>query len=293
MRIAITGSSGLIGTALTTSLRDAGHVVLRVVRHATEATDAIVWDPLGSGIDHTALEGVDAIVNLAGTGLGDRRWTAAVKHDIRDSRARANDTIARAAAKAGVPVLVNGSAIGYYGDTGARPVTEADGLGQGFLSDVVSALEAAARPAAEAGTRVTFARTGLVASAAGGAFARMLPLFRLGLGGPLGSGSQYWSAISLRDEVRAIEHLLTTPLEGPVNCTAPTPVTNAEFTRALAHALRRPAFLPVPSIALRVAIGEFASDILASQRVIPSRLVASGFTFLDPDVSAIVATLRV
>ncbi len=292
MRIAITGSSGLIGTALAASLRAGGHDVVRVVRRAPDGPDAVSWDPDAGILDARALVGVDGIVNLAGVGLGDRRWNPAVKREIRDSRVRATETIARAAADVGVPVLVNGSAIGFYGDTGDHAVTESSPRGAGYLADVVADWEAATAPASAAGIRVTLARTGLVATPSGGAFARMLPLFRLGLGGPLGSGAQYWSAISLRDEVRALEHLLTAELEGPVNCTAPTPVTNAEFTRALGRALHRPTVLRVPSAALRLAIGEFASDILSSQRVLPARLLASGFSFADADLSALVASLR-
>ncbi len=292
MRIAITGSSGLIGTALSSSLRAGGHDVLRLVRRPTAAPDEITWDPANGTIDTARLEGVDAVVNLAGAGLGDRRWNAAYKREILTSRTAATHTIARAVAEARVPVLVSGSAIGFYGDTGDRAVTEADGNGSGFLADVVVAWEAAAGPARDGGTRVVLARTGLVATREGGAFGRMLPLFRLGLGGRLGSGRQYWSLISLRDEVRALEHCITSDVEGPVNCTAPSPGTNAAFTSVLARALHRPALLPVPAFALRTVVGEFAGDILGSQRVEPARLLASGFRFEHADVSAIAATLR-
>lgn len=291
MRVAITGSSGLIGSALAASLQHAGHAVIRIVRGNATGPDTVSWDPANRRLDPRSLHGIDAIVNLAGAGLGDHRWNARVKREIRDSRVLGTEAVATAAAAAGVPVLVNGSAIGYYGDTGDREVTEAEPQGHGFLADVVAEWEGATATAAEAGVRVAFARTGLVVTPQGGAFARMLPLFRLGLGGPLGSGAQYWSLISLRDEVRALTHLITTPIAGPVNCTGPAPVRNSEFTRALGQALQRPAILPVPRAALRLAIGEFSGDILASQRVIPARLLASGFTFEDGGITALAAAL--
>ena len=292
MRIAITGASGLIGTALSASLTADGHEVLALVRRTSHNPREISWDPAHGQLDAAKLHGVDAVVHLAGAGVGDRRWTHAHKRDVLDSRVSGTTTIARAVVEAGVPVLISGSAIGLYGETGTAAVAESSGRGTGFLADVVEAWEESAQVASDAGVRVAFIRTGLVASKNGGAFGKMLPLFRLGLGGPLGNGSQYWSAISLNDEVRAIRFLLERPLHGAFNLTSPTPVTNREFTRALGHALHRPALIPVPALALRLVIGEFASEILGSQRVLPNRLLESGFAFDQPDVASITATLR-
>lgn len=292
MRIAITGASGLIGTALGTSLRADGHDVLALVRRPAAGPAEINWHPATGLLDARALHGVDAVVHLAGVGVGDRRWNPAHKRDVLESRVSGTATIARAVVEAGVPVLISGSAIGFYGDTGDAAVDESAGRGAGFLADVVCAWEQAAQPAVDGGVRVAFIRTGLVAAREGGAFAKMLPLFRLGLGGPLGSGRQYWSAISMHDEVRAIRHLIENPLHGAFNLTAPTPVTNREFTRSLARALHRPAILPVPSVALRLVVGEFAGEILGSQRVLPKRLLEAGFTFDHPTADAITSTLR-
>ena len=291
MRIAITGSSGLIGSALSASLRGDGHAVLPMVRRAA-APGEITWDPARGTLDIEALRGVDAVVHLAGAGVGDRRWTAAYRDEILQSRVRGTTTIARAVAAADVPVLVSGSAIGFYGDTADVAVDESAAPGRGFLADVVRQWEASAQPALDAGVRVTFARTGLVMTPRGGAMARMLPLFRLGLGGRLGNGRQYWSSVSLLDEVRALQFLATNDVSGAFNITAPNPVTNAAFTASLARALRRPAMLPVPAVALRIAVGGFASEILGSQRVLPRRLLEAGFTFAHADVDAITATLR-
>lgn len=292
MRIAITGATGLIGTALSASLTADGHDVVTLVRRPTQTSTEISWDPAAGRLDAAALRGVDALVHLAGVGVGDRRWNDAHKRAVLESRVAGTSTIARAVVEAGVPVLISGSAIGYYGETGDAAVEESSGRGTGFLADVVVAWEDAARPAAEAGVRVAVIRTGLVASTQGGAFGKMLPLFKLGVGGPLGNGRQYWSAISLHDEVRAIRFLIEHSLFGAFNLTAPTPVTNREFTRALGEALHRPALLPVPAFALRLVVGEFAGEILGSQRVIPKRLLESGFHFDHADVAAITATLR-
>ena len=292
MRIAITGASGLIGRALTTSLLSDGHQVFTLVRRPEASPTEIAWNPETGELHHARLHGIDAIVHLAGVGVGDRRWNATHKRAILESRVSGTSTIARAAIAADVPVIISGSAIGYYGDTGNAAVEESSGRGTGFLADVVVAWEDAAQPAIEAGVRVAFARTGLVADRSGGAFGKMLPLFRLGLGGKLGSGQQYWSAISLRDEVRAIRFLIEHPLYGAFNLTAPEPVTNAQFTAALGRALRRPTLIPVPAFALRLAVGEFASEILGSQRVLPKRLLESGFQFEHTSLDAIAATLR-
>ena len=290
MRIAITGASGLIGTALTDSLRRDGHDVLTFVRRATRSDSEIAWSPETGDLDIVRLEGVDAVVHLAGAGVGDRRWTPAYKRTILQSRVDGTALIARSVAAAGVPVLISGSAMGYYGDTASAAVDENSPKGTGFLADVVAAWEAAAQPAIDAGVRVAFIRTGLVVTPRGGALAKMLPLFKLGLGGKLGSGDQYWSTISLRDEVAAIRFLLERDERGAFNLVGPTPVTNATFTKALARALHRPALLPVPAFALRIVLGEFASEVLGSQRVIPTRLIGAGFEFQDATVDAITAS---
>lgn len=290
MRIAVTGSSGLIGTRLVPALHADGHEVLRLVRRTPRTADEHRWDPQHRRIDPTLLRDVDAVVNLAGTGVGDRRWSAARKREILDSRVDATTTISQAFADAaaGDPdrprVLLSGSATGWYGDTGARPVDEKDPAGTDFLARVCVDWEAATASAAAAGIRVATLRTGLVLGP-GGLLGRMVPLFRLGLGGRLGSGQQYWPWISLDDEVAAIRFLLTAPIAGPVNLTAPTPVTNEEFTRALGEVLHRPTLLPVPGFALSTVLGEFAQvGVLAGQRVLPTVLTDAGFPFTHATV---------
>ncbi|GLW65358.1 epimerase [Actinomadura rubrobrunea] len=288
MRVAVTGASGLIGAALTRSLEADGHEVLRLVRREPATPREVRWDP-GGAVDAEALAGADAVVHLAGAGIGDRRWNAAYKREIRDSRVRGTRTIAQAVARTRPRVLVCASAIGFYGDTGDREVDEDAPVGGGFLAALVRDWEAAAAPAREAGVRVALARTGIVLGK-GGLLGRTLPLFRLGLGGRLGSGRQWMSWISLDDEVAALRFLLDGDLEGPVNLTGPRPVTNAEFTRALARAVRRPAALAVPRTALRLALGEFADEgALISQRVLPRRLREAGFAFAHEDVDAALA----
>ncbi|WP_424214087.1 TIGR01777 family oxidoreductase [Streptomyces sp. BI20] len=289
MRIAVTGSSGLIGKALVRSLRRDGHEVVRWVRREPTAPDEARWDPDAGHVDRAAVESADAVVHLAGAGIGDHRWTEAYKREIRDSRVRGTTVLAEALAAAERPpaVLVSGSAIGYYGDTGADPVTEDSPAGEGFLPSVCVAWEAAAAPAHAAGVRTAFVRTGLVVAKGGGAWGRLLPIFRAGLGGRLGDGRQYWSPISLADEVGAIRHIIdTADLTGPVNLTAPHPLTNREATETLARVLRRPALLPVPAAALRLALGEFAQDVLSSQRVLPTRLERTGFAFRHPTLES-------
>jgi len=226
-------------------------------------------------------------VHLAGAGVGDHRWTESYKREILQSRVQGTSTIARAMAALDPKprALVCGSAIGYYGNRGDTLLDETSAPGTGFLADVVVAWEAAAAPAQEAGIRTTFARTGLVVAKGGGAFAKLMPIFRLGAGGKVGSGSQYWSFISLSDEIDALTHLLESDLSGPVNLTAPTPVTNAEATAALGKLLHRPALLPVPAFALKAVLGEFADDVLSSARVLPRVLEADGFTFSQPTIS--------
>ncbi|WAP55597.1 TIGR01777 family oxidoreductase [Streptomyces sp. S465] len=287
MRIAVTGSSGLIGTALVRSLREDGHQVVRLVRRPPRAEDEVEWDPRRQWVDTAGLMGCDAVVHLAGAGVGDRRWTEAYKKEIRDSRVLGTAAIAEAIASLDVPprVLVSGSAIGFYGDTGERAVDESAPPGHGFLPDLCQEWEEAAAAAQEAGIRTVFARTGLVISAEGGAWGRLFPLFKLGLGGRMGNGRQYWSFIALRDHIAALRHVLDTPeLTGPVNLTAPTPVTNREVTAAMGRVLRRPTLFTVPAPALRIALGEMSGDVLGSVRAVPRRLLDSGFSFAHPRV---------
>ncbi|MEU5212321.1 TIGR01777 family oxidoreductase [Streptomyces sp. NPDC020742] len=288
MRIAITGSTGLIGAELVRSLHAEGHDVVRLVRRAPTAADEVRWDPRAQRVDTAGLAGCEAVVHLAGAGVGDHRWTAAYKQEIRDSRVLGTRTLATALASMDTPprVFVCGSAIGYYGDTGARRVDETSPAGSGFLPEVCVAWEQAAKPAQDAGIRTVFARTGLVVARSGGAWGRLFPLFRLGLGGRLGDGSQYWSFISLHDHVRALRHLVDDgELTGPVNLTAPEPVTNREVTAVMGRVLNRPTLCTVPAPVLRIALGEFAGDVLGSQRVIPRRLLDSGFAYDHPRIA--------
>jgi uncharacterized protein (TIGR01777 family) len=287
MRIAVTGASGLIGSALVRSLAFDGHEVRRLVRRAPAGDGEVRWDPAAGTVDTAGLAGCEAIVHLAGAGVGDRRWTEARKKVLVDSRVQGTDAIARAAASLDTPprVLVCGSAVGYYGDTGDSWVDEDSPAGEGFLAGLVERWEAAAEPAREAGIRTVHARTGLVVSAAGGAWGRLFPLFKAGLGGRLGSGRQYWSFIALRDEITALRHLIDTGgLSGPVNLTAPEPLTNREITAAMGRVLHRPTLAAVPAPALRIALGEFSGDVLGSQRVRPGRLLESGFVYTFPGI---------
>jgi uncharacterized protein len=295
MKVAITGASGLIGSALVPHLRNRGDEVLRLVRRPATAPDEVTWDPVAGTVDLGALEGIDGVVHLAGAGVGDHRWTDAYKKTILDSRVDGTHTIVKAMTELSSrpATLVAGSAIGWYGDTGDRAVDESAPAGSGFLADVVRAWEAAADPAREAGIRVTHARTGLVVAKQGGAWAKLFPIFKLGLGGKLGSGRQYWSWISLRDEIDALTYLLDNPaMSGPVNLTGPHPATNAEVTKAMGAVLGRPTVFAVPSFALKTVLGEFSTEILSSARVIPEVLESSGFTWQDVTVeSAIRAAL--
>ncbi len=292
MKVAITGSSGLIGTALVPALRADGHEVLRLVRRTPRTADEHRWAPDHRRIDPSVLADVDAAVNLAGVGVGDHRWTASYRRQVLASRVDSTATISQALADAAAAdpgrarVLLSASGVGYSGDTGDRPVDESAPAGSDFLADVCQQWEAATAPAAAAGVRVVLLRTGLVL-AGGGMMSRLRPLFRLGLGGRLGSGRQYWPWISLRDEVDAIRFLLTSDLSGPVNLTGPAPVTNAEFTRTLGRVLHRPAVLAVPGIALSVVLGEFARvGVLAGQRALPAALTAAGFEHTDRDLES-------
>jgi uncharacterized protein (TIGR01777 family) len=293
MKIAVTGSSGFIGSALVPALRADGHEVLRVVRRMPDADDEVRWDPQSADIDVAALEGVEGIVNLAGAGVGDKRWTEQYKWEIRGSRVRATDLIARTAARLDPKpqVLVSAAAIGFYGDTGDTAVDETAPRGQGFLAEVVEAWEHAADPAREAGIRVAHPRSGLVVAKNGGAWAQMLPFFKLGLGGKLGSGHQWWSFVTLEDEIRALKYLLTSDLTGPVNVTVPSPATNADVTAAMGRVFQRPTILPVPSLALKVYLGEFSTEVLGSKRVLPAVLNKAGFEFSHPDMDSAMKTL--
>jgi uncharacterized protein (TIGR01777 family) len=293
MRVAVTGASGLIGTALVPHLRSVGHEVVRLVRRPAGAPDEITWDPKAGTVDLDRLAGTDAVVHLAGAGVGDHRWTDAYKREILDSRVDSTHTIVRAiTALDPMPrVLVSASAIGWYGDTGDRAVDETAPAGTGFLADVVRAWEAAATPAATAGIRVVHPRTGLVVAKEGGAWARMFPLFRFGLGGKLGDGRQYWSWISLRDEVCALQFLIEQEhLSGPVNLTGPTPQTNAEITAAMGKVMGRPTILPAPAFALKAVLGEFSSVVLGSARVLPAVLEQAQFQFQDPTIESAIRT---
>jgi uncharacterized protein len=286
-RVAVSGASGLIGTALTRSLTADGHDVVRLVRRAPRSADEVRWDPASGRVDTAGLAGCTAVVNLAGAGIGDHRWTAAYKRELRDSRVLGTSALAAAAASLDEPprVFLNAGAIGYYGDTGARAVDESAPAGTGFLPALCVEWEEATAAAREAGIRTVVARNGLVVAREGGAWARLFPLFRAGLGGRLGSGGQYWSYISLHDEVAALRYLLATEtLSGPVNLTAPDPLTNGEITAAMGRVLRRPTLFTAPAPALRVVLGEMAGDVLGSQRVLPTRLVESGFEFTHPGI---------
>ncbi len=295
MRVVVTGSSGLIGRALVAALRERGDTVTLLVRHEPQGPSESQWDPVAGSIDPAAIAGAGAVVHLAGAGIADRRWSAQRKAEILGSRVRSTDLVARAVAtSAPGSVLVSGSAIGIYGNRGDEVLDERSETGHGFLADVCRAWEAAAEPAASAGARVVLLRTGVVLSPSGGALGRQLPLFRLGLGGRLGDGSQWLSWISLADEVGAILHAIDEPaLSGPVDATAPNPVTNGTFTSALAAAVHRPALLAVPRAALRLALGPELADeaLLASQRVLPGRLATTGYRFVAPDITTALTTL--
>lgn len=297
MKIAITGASGLIGSALRASLAEDGHQVLRLVRGEARSGEEAAWDPHGGRVDTSRLEDADAVVHLAGAPLGPRRWTAAYRKKIRESRVAGTRTLCEALAgmEPPVPRLLSASGINYYGDTGETAVDERAPRGEGFLAEVVAAWEGATAPAEEAGVAVSHLRTGVVLTGSGGMLATTLPLFRAGLGGRLGSGRQYMSWISLADHVAAMRFLLARPeLTGAVNLCSPEPVTNAEYTRAVGSAVGRPTLAPVPKFALRAALGDFADEAaLPSVRARPARLLEAGYTFrhvrLDRSLSEILA----
>jgi hypothetical protein len=288
MRIIIGGASGFIGKPLIKRLRDSGHEVLQLVRRDPRGAGEVAWRPNEGGLDPAALDGVDAAINLAGVGVGDHRWNDEYKKLLRSSRINATSTLAKAAAAAGSPprVLLNASAVGYYGATDDREVDESAPAGDTFLAGLCQAWEAATAPAQRAGIRVVCLRSGIILGPGGGYLKPVLPLFRFALGGRLGSGRQWLPWISLADELNAIEFLLRTDVSGAVNVAGPAPVRNVEFTQALARVLGRPALLPVPFAALRVAAGEFAHEAVISQRVLPAKLTAAGFRHEHQDVTA-------
>lgn len=282
-KVAVTGSSGLIGAALVAQLQSDGYKVLKLVRRPPRAADEISWDPNKGEIDLKSLEGVDAVFHLAGAGVGDKRWSAAYRSVILNSRLLGTTTIANACEQLQPEVFISASAIGYYGETGNREVTEVDRGGDDFLSIVCREWESVANLAPS--VRTIKLRTGLVLDPTGGALGRMIPLFKFGVGGKLGSGKQWWSWITLHDQVRAMIFLMQSKIEGAVNITTPNPVTNKEFTAALAHALKRPAVFPAPAFALRAVLGGFSSEVLGSKKVMPKVLIDNGFEFEYPFVS--------
>jgi uncharacterized protein (TIGR01777 family) len=291
MDVLVSGASGLIGTALCRTLARNGHQVRRLRRGGTSEGDDIAWDPNAAAIDAPALEGLDAVVHLAGEGIGDKKWSDAQKQRILESRTRGTSLLVGAlASRTAKPrVLVSASAIGYYGDRGDERLTEASTPGDDFLADVCKQWEAATAPAVEAGVRVVNVRSGIVLAREGGALGRMLLPFRLGVGGRIGSGRQYMSWISIDDEVGAIVHALDNEaVRGAMNATGPNPVTNAEFTSTLGHVLHRPTVLPTPLAPLKLVYGPelVQSLLLFSQRVEPTTLQRTGYEFRHPSLEA-------
>ena len=282
MKIVISGASGLIGTQLVTTLKSSGHEVVQLVRRSA-AAGQIMWDPKSGKLDPASLEGCDAVIHLSGAGIGDKRWSDAYRKEILDSRTATTSLLANtiASLQRKPSVFLSGSAIGIYGARGDEQLTETSEHGTGFLADVCEQWEAAAKPAIDAGVRTVFLRTGIVLSPKGGALNKLLPLFRLGVGGKFGNGKQWQSWISMDDEVASIIHLLTANVSGAVNLTAPQPVTNAEFTKVLARVVKRPAIVPVPTFAPKILLGGELADALlfTGQRVMPQALTASGYVF--------------
>jgi uncharacterized protein (TIGR01777 family) len=285
VKVLLAGGSGLIGTELSKSLISDGHVVRLLVRREPTQSAEVRWAPDRGELDPAALAGVDAVICLSGAGIGDHRWSDSYKKTLVESRRQTVGTLAAALAAdpQSVQSFLSASAVGFYGDTGPHMVDENASAGQGFLADLCVDWEAAAAPAAVAGVRTVQLRTGLVLSAGGGLLGRLRPLVALGVGGRLGSGQQYQPCISMADEIGAIRFVLDNPeLSGPVNLTGPTPVTNAELVSTLAKLLHRPAVLPVPGFALKIVLGEFASDVLGGQRAVPTKLLEAGFPFRHP-----------
>ena len=288
MIVAVTGSSGLIGRALVPALEDHGHEVRRLVRRAPSGRGEVRWDPAAGTIDEAGLAGVDAAVHLAGEGIAEKRWSEEQKRRILDSRVQGTTLLATTLAGLDPrpAVLVSASGIDYYGDGGEAELTESSPKGTGFLPDVVAAWEAAAQPAIDAGIRTAFLRSGVVLSPDGGALAKQLPLFKLGVGGPIGDGKPWWPWIAIDDEIGAIVHLLTADVAGPVNLVAPVPARGKEVATAIGTALHRPSFLPVPKLGPRLLLGRELADTLLvqSKKAVPERLLASGYEFRHPDV---------
>ena len=287
MKLVVAGGSGLIGSALIKDALSKKHEVIQLVRRKPKHQHEVQWNPDKFEVEIDALNDATAIINLSGAGVGDKRWTKNYKKLILTSRVNATKTLAEAITRLNNPpsVFVSSSAIGFYGDTAENAVDENAELGEGFLSDVVFNWEYAAQKVKQHKIRVVHPRTSLVMSKRGGVLKKVLPIFKLGLGGKLGNGKQFWSYISLEDEIRAIYHLINdSRLTGGVNLSTPNPVTNKEFTKSLASVLNRPAFLSVPSLALKIALGEFSIEVLGSSRVLPSKLIASGFKFNHPDI---------
>ena len=288
-KIAVTGASGLIGSALCAQLKSDGHQVIKLVRRPARLFDEVSWDPQRGEINLDLLEGVDAVFHLAGAGVGDKRWSASYRSEILNSRLLGTTTIANACEQLQPEVFISASAIGYYGETGNRSVTEVDRGGEDFLSIVCREWESVANLAPS--VRTIKLRTGLVLDPTGGALGRMLPLFKFGLGGKLGSGKQWWSWITLHDQIRAMIFLMNSKIEGAVNLTSPNPVTNQEFTAALARTLKRPAIFPAPAFALRAVLGGFSTEVLGSKKVIPKVLMDNDFVFDYPHVLAALTAL--
>ena len=294
MKIIISGASGLIGKPLVASLRKHGHEVVQLVRRTPNANESR-WNPSAGQLDVAVLEGCDAVIHLSGAGIGDRRWTAKYKQELVESRTKSTSLLATTIAKCNKKpsVFLSGSAIGIYGARGDEELTELSSHGDSFLAEICKQWEAAAKPAVDAGVRTVFLRTGIVLTPLGGALKKQLPLFKLGLGGKFGDGRAWQSWISLDDELAAIEHLLTAKVSGAVNLTAPNPVTNADFTTALARALKRLAILPIPKFGPKLLLGGELADALlfTGQRVMPIELQKSGFTFAHSTIDVALRAL--
>jgi hypothetical protein len=288
VRLVVSGASGLIGSALVPALRGAGHTVLVLVRREPSGPEEVGWDPAAGTIDAAALAGVEAAVHLSGTSIG-RRWTEQAKREIRASRVASGQLLAETLAGLEPPpaALVSASAVGYYGDRGDEELTEDSPPGKGFLAEVAIEWEGSLEPARAAGIRVVSLRQGIVLTKVGGALPRMLTPFKLGAGGRVGSGRQWWSWITLQDLIAAYGHILESDLAGPVNVVSPGVVRNAEFTKALGRALGRPTAIPVPAFAVKTMFGEMGTEtLLGGQRAVPARLQASGFSFAHPQIDA-------
>ncbi|HEX2902953.1 MAG TPA: TIGR01777 family oxidoreductase [Jatrophihabitans sp.] len=292
MKVLIAGASGFLGHALREELIAHRHLVHTLVRRPARSANEIEWHPEHADLDPDRLRGFGAVIGLSGVGIGDKRWSASYRKELLDSRVQPTTVLAKALAwlpQTQRPnIFINASAIGYYGERGDEVLVETDGPGPGYLPELVVQWEGATQPAVDAGVRVVTLRTGLVLAASGGMLGRMVPLFRFGLGGKLGSGRQWQSWISLADEVAAIRFLLDdNSVSGPVNLTGPEPVRNSELTVQLGRVLHRPALFPAPALALRAVLGEFANEgVLVSQRVVPQKLQQAGYEFQHPDLNS-------